>query len=157
MDTGKFFKPVLLRSKLISSDSYPSQSGAYTNAFFAKASSFSFLKFLIAAGKLVNLLPERSRKVRLVNFSKLTGRSLNKLLSDSSFFNFPNLPKFSGNESSWLWRILRPYSNAKSQIESGKTVSLLFLKLSFFIFVNLSTVSTDTILFLLNCNRSKLG
>lgn len=99
IDTGKFFKPVLLRSKLVSSDSSPSQSGAYPKAILAKASYFSFLKFLIAAGKVVNLLPERSRKVRAVNFSKLSGRSLNKLLSDYSFFSFPSLPKFSGNES----------------------------------------------------------
>lgn len=66
----------------MSSNNSPSQSGAYPRALLAKASSFSFLKFLIAGGKLVNLLPERSRKVRAVNFSKLLGRSLNKFLSD---------------------------------------------------------------------------
>jgi len=94
--TGKFFNPVWLRSKLDNSDSSPNQSGAYPMAFLAIASSFSFLKFLIARGKVVSLLPDKSRKVNETNFFFFFLRSVNLFLSDYSFFNFVSLPKFSG-------------------------------------------------------------
>lgn len=71
MPIGKFFKPVFPKSKLVSYFNDPIQSGSYYNLFLAKASYFSLTKFCIAAGNLVSLFLDRSKKVNFVKFLKL--------------------------------------------------------------------------------------
>lgn len=71
MPLGRFLRPVLLRSKETKSFNDPIHSGSSSNLFFPRASSFSFVKFWTAAGNLVSLFLERSRKVSLVRFLKL--------------------------------------------------------------------------------------
>ena len=154
---GKFFKPVLLRSKLTNYFKLPIHSGAYYSLFFARANSLSFVKFWIASGNLVSLFLERSRKVNFVRFLNDSGRSLNWLLSDSSFFNNLRFPKLSGRAYNLLCLMFKPSMLVKVQISSGRTVSWLFLRLSFFIPFNLETVSTEVITFLLSWSLSIFG
>lgn len=145
MVSGKFFIFVSLKSNVFILVKFPIHSGIEIKVILANNSFSNFVKFLMHYGKLFSLFFDKSRYFREVNYLKLSGKSDNLFLSDSSLLRSLRAPKLFGSVLSWLFLILRVFNFSKVQSSSGSPSNLLSLKLSSFIFLNLSILSTLSI------------